>query len=433
MARQPFDLLVIGGGIYGACVAWDAALRGLRVALVERADFGQATSANSLKTLHGGLRYLQEANLPLMRLMIRERRTWLRIAPAFVRPLPFLLPTGGGKLTQHKRLLQAALGVNDLMSWDRNRAVVEGLHLPGGRILTRDETLRYLPGLAGAAAGRDITGGALWYDAQVEDTEQLLRAVLEAAVQHGAAAANYTEVSGFLQENRRVHGVQVIDRLSGQRYQISATLVVNCAGAWSDQLLAQVSGVSAGPTFHLSTAINLVTRQILPDVAAGLPSRWRGRSRTLFVAPWRDCSLVGTWHAPYMGRTPDYQVDEATIGECLAEINAAYPGACLSRQDVRQVHMGYLPMDPASPDEVRLLRKSMIRDHAQTERVEGLLSVIGVKYTTARHTAACAVDAALRKLRRPHVPCATAHTPLGGRAAGGSDLPQEEERYTREF
>jgi glycerol-3-phosphate dehydrogenase len=228
-----------------------------------------------------------------------------------------------------------------------------------------------------------------------------------------------------------VRGVEVIDRLNGQRYQISATLVVNCAGAWSDQLLAQVNGASTGPTFHLSTAINLVTRQILPDVAVGLPSRWQGRSRTLFVAPWRDCSLVGTWHAPYAGRTPDYRVDETTIGECLAEVNTAYLGACLTRQDVRQVHMGYLPMEPTTDDEVKLLRKSTIRDHAQTDRIEGLLSVIGVKYTTARHTAESAVDMALRKLRRPHVAGATACTPIGGTAARSFDSLHEKERYMR--
>jgi glycerol-3-phosphate dehydrogenase len=156
MAQQPYDLLVVGGGIYGVCVAWDAVLRGLRVALVEQADFGRATSANSLKTLHGGLRYLQEANLPLMRLMVRERSSWLRMAPHLVRPLPFLLPTGG-KLAHHKLLMRAALTVNDVVSWDRNRGVTPELHLPHGRILSRAECLDYLPGLS----DRPVSGGAL--------------------------------------------------------------------------------------------------------------------------------------------------------------------------------------------------------------------------------------------------------------------------------
>ncbi|MFO7634008.1 MAG: FAD-dependent oxidoreductase, partial [Caldilinea sp.] len=216
----------------------------------------------------------------------------------------------------------------------------------------------------------------------------------------------------FLQAGRRVQGAAVTDQFSGDRYAIQADLVINCAGAWSDGLLSLVDGGVKAPTFHLSTAINLVTRQIVRDVAVGLPSRWQGRSRILFVAPWRDCSLIGTWHAAYDGSTPDHQVDEATIAGCLAEVNAAYPPAQLTRQDVRQVHNGYLPMHPGARGEVKLVRESVIYDHARTDELEGLVSVIGVKYTTARHTAERVVDLALRKLGRPAVPCRTAHTPL---------------------
>jgi glycerol-3-phosphate dehydrogenase len=417
MAHRPYDLLVIGGGIYGACVAWDGVLRGLRVALVERADYGGGTSANSLKTLHGGLRYLQEANLPLMRLMIRERNAWMRMAPHLVRPLPFLLPTGG-KASQHRLIMRAALTVNDIMSADRNQGIAPELRLPHGRSLSRAETLEYLPGLEGSP----VSGGALWYDAQILDTEQLLRTIVAAAVQHGADAANYAAVAGFLQNGRRVHGASIIDRLSGKQYEVEARLVVNCAGAWSDELLSLVKGGVAAPIFRLSTALNLVTRQIVRDVAVGLPSRWQGQSRTLFVAPWRDWSLIGTWHAHYAGSTPQYQWSEQTIAECLAEVNAAYPGAHLEREDVRQVHMGYLPAEPRRGDAVRLVRKSMVLDHAARDGVEGLVSAVGVKYTTARHTAEQVVDLALHKLRRPFTACRTAHTQLYT-APSGEPLP----------
>lgn len=404
IATQSYDLLVVGGGIYGVCVAWDAAQRGLRVALVEQGEFGAATSANSLKTLHGGLRYLQEANLPRMRLMIRERRAWLRLAPNLTRPLPFLLPTGK-KGSRHKLLLRVALAINDLVSWDRNRGIPPEQHLPHSRILSRSEILARLPGLPGP----DVNGGALWYDAQVVDTEKLLNAVLQAAIFRGARAANQTAVTGFLQQGRRIHGVIVTDRRDGQSYKIQASLVVNCAGAWSDGLLALLNGRSPAPTFHLSTAINLVTRQIVPDVAVGLPSHWQGQSCILFVVPWQESSLIGTWHAPHTRNTPDYQVDEATINDCVAEVNAAYPPAQLTLADVRQVHAGYLPMHPDSGPTVRLVRESVIHDHARTDQLDGLISVIGVKYTTARHTAERAVDLALRKLGRTAVPCQTAH------------------------
>jgi glycerol-3-phosphate dehydrogenase len=407
MAQRPYDLLVIGGGIYGACVAWDGVLRGLRVALVERAGYGEATSANSLKTLHGGLRYLQEANLPLMRLMIRERNAWMRMAPHLVRPLPFLLPTGS-KLSQHKLILRAALAVNDVMSADRNKGLAPELHLPRGRSLSRAETLGYLPGLE----GRAVSGGALWYDAQIVDTESLLRTIVASAAQGGADVADYAAVTGFQQRGRRVYGAVIADRLSGKEVDVEARLVVNCAGAWSDEILGLVEGGIQAPVFRLSTALNLVTRQIVRDVAVGLPSTWQGQSRTLFVAPWRDCSLIGTWHAHYGGRAPLYQWDEQTIAACLAEVNAAYPGAHLTREDVRQVHMGYLPAEPSEGNAVRLVRKSLVLDHAAREGVEGLVSVVGVKYTTARHTAEEAVDLALHKLGRQFVACRTAQTPL---------------------
>lgn len=407
IAAQSYDLLVVGGGIYGVCVAWDAAQRGLRVALVERGEFGGATSANSLKTLHGGLRYLQEANLPRMRLMIRERRAWLRLAPDLTRPLPFLLPTGK-RGSRHKLLLRVALVINDLVSWDRNQGIPPEQHLPHSRILSRSELLARLPGLPGP----DVNGGALWYDAQVVDTEKLLNAMLQAAIFRGAQVANQTAVTRFLQHGQRLHGVVVTDQRDGQSYKIQASLVVNCAGAWSDGLLALVNGRSPAPTFHLSTAINLVTRQIVPDVAVGLPSYWQGQSRILFMVPWQDSSLIGTWHAPHIGTTPDYQISETTINDCLAEINAAYPPAQLTRADVRQVHAGYLPMHPDSGHPVRLVRESVIHDHAQTDQIDGLISVIGVKYTTARHTAERAVDLALRKLGRTAVSCQTAHTPI---------------------
>lgn len=407
MATQVFDLLVIGGGIYGVCVAWDAALRGLRVALVEQGEFGAATSANSLKTLHGGLRYLQEANLARMRLMIRERRAWLRIAPDLTRPLPFLLPTGG-KLSRHKQLMRIALLINDLVGWDRNQGLLSEKHLPQSRILSRNACLTLLPGLSDLG----VNGGALWYDAQVLDTEQLLTDMLHAAIAKGTKAANHAAVTGFIQDASTISGCIVTDRLTGEHHEIKADLVINCAGAWSDALLRQINGRTLARTFHLSTAVNLVTRQILSDVAVGLPSRWQGRERILFIAPWQDYSLIGTWHAPYFATEPAYQVDEPTIQSCLEEVNAAYPPARLHRADVYQVHVGYLPVHPTENDSVQLVRESMIVDHARTDQLDGLVSVIGVKYTTARHTAERAVHLAMRKLGKTAVPCRTAYTPI---------------------
>ena len=162
LANHKYDLIIIGGGIYGACVAWDATLRGLSVALVEKADFGHATSANSLKTIHGGLRYLQQLDIKRMRESIRERRTLMRIAPHLVHPLPCLMPTYG-HLTKGRAVMALALKVNDLVSFDRNRLEDPQKHLPKGRVISRQECLQLLPNIV----REGLTGGAVWHDAQV--------------------------------------------------------------------------------------------------------------------------------------------------------------------------------------------------------------------------------------------------------------------------
>jgi glycerol-3-phosphate dehydrogenase len=421
LTNQRFDLLVIGGGITGANIAWDAALRGLRVALLEREDFGAATSANSLKTVHGGLRYLQDGNLPLVRKMVRERQALLRVAPHLIRPLPVIMPTYKGKLLRGKLVLGTAVKLNDLASFDRNFGMGPGQTLPNSRILSREETLRRLPGLETTA----VSGSVLWHDAQIQNSERLLLSIIQAAVENGAQAANYVRVSGFLRANQQVVGVIAEDALSRQTLQIRAAQVVNAAGPWIDELLADLGLAAPRPRFPLSTAMNLVTRQLVPDVAMGITGHYQQtlpdgsserRSRVLFVAPWRDYSLVGTLHAPYNGRPDDRWLTEQAIQEFLDEVNAAYPGAKLRRDEVYQVHRGFLPMLPnaADPTQVKLIREGQVVDHEAEDGVAGLITAVGVKYTTARHLAEKVVDLAFQKLERPLPPCQTDRRPVYG-------------------
>jgi glycerol-3-phosphate dehydrogenase len=414
-----YDLLVIGGGIHGACVAWDAALRGLSVALVEKGDFGEATSANSLKVIHGGLRYLQDGDLGLVRLMIRERMTWMRIAPHLVHPLPCLMPTTS-KLTRSKVAMTVALMMNDLIGYDRNKLPDPEKYLPKGRPLSRSECLELLPGLAEDG----ITGGALWYDAQIYSSERLLLAIILAAAQAGADVANYVEVTGFLGDSRGVKGIKGRDVLTNQDLEIHARLIVNCAGAWVDSVIGSPTG-RPNPMFRSSVALNLVTRQILPTHGAGLPSRYvvQGpagrpirRSRVLFLVPWRGCSLIGTRHIPFDGPPEAYRVTEETIEDFIDEINAAYPGAALARKDVYNVHVGFLPVvdGDAGTDTVRLVRQARLHDHEREQGLAGVITVVGVKYTTARQVAEKAVDLAVAKLGRGGAPCRTQMTPAYG-------------------
>ncbi|MBN1249987.1 MAG: glycerol-3-phosphate dehydrogenase/oxidase [Anaerolineae bacterium] len=424
LENNRYDVLVIGSGIHGACIAWDAALRGLSVALVEKGDFGHATSANTLKIIHGGLRYLQDANLGLVRRMIRERATWMRIAPHLVHPLPCLMPTYS-RFGRSKEIMAAALTLNDVISHDRNRHMEPQKHLANGRIISRSECLRQLPGVA--AAG--ITGGALWHDARMHSSERLLLALLLSATKAGAEVANYVEVTGLLGDDTRVTGVRARDLLDDQELEIRAELVINSAGPWVDSVLRSLKS-SMASRFRMSIALNLVTRQIHPTHAVAIPSRYMRRdkqgnltprTRLLFVVPWCGYSMVGTSHLPYDGPPGNYQVTEETIEGLIGEINTAYPGAALTRTDVHQVQWGFLPAakNDFQTETVKLVRQAQIHDHAREDSTRGLISVVGVKYTTARHVAQKVVDMAMTKLGRDTSACRTQTMPVyGGRIDG---------------
>src|SRR5687768_14476391 len=281
LADTRFDVLVIGAGFYGVTTAWDAAQRGLSVAVIDQDDFGAATSFNNLKTLHGGLRSLQGLNFQQARLFIRERRALARIVPHLVRPLPFVIPT-----TRHPRrsklLMRIGLAMNDAVARDRNHGLPDpGTHLPAGRIVSRDEALRLNP----VVSPKGVTGGAVWYDYQMQSADRVTLSFLLSAIDAGASAANYVQVTRFLQEHDRVTGVMAHDRLTETRFPIRAAVVVNAAGPWAAGLLAGLPAAAQGaPPPALSRAMNVVTGKIVSDHACG----GIANGRYLFMVPWRD-------------------------------------------------------------------------------------------------------------------------------------------------
>lgn len=417
LADKEFDLLVIGSGIYGACIAWDAALRGLAVALIDSGDFGHATSANSLKIIHGGLRYLQDGNPARVRQMIRERSIWLRIAPHLVKPLPCLMPTTPA-LMQSRPVMAVALGLNKLLSRDHSQHLADGQYLPPGRVISKATCLQALPGLDPST----ITGGALWYDAQVRNTEQLLLDLVQSAVSAGVVAANYVRATGYMLRDNRVTGVNALDILTEDSFTIRARLTINSAGAWADELNHTLNA-SPIKRFTPSVAFNVLTHQIIPDYAAGLRTQphlsTKGnaqKSQMLFFVPWQNMTMIGTKHYRVDHIQADYQVPEPLVAEFVDAINSAYPAAALKLADIKQVQWGFLPATPDNPDDshVRLVRDSQIHDHLGEDGIDGLLTVIGVKYTTARWTAERTVNLALQKMSKSALPCQTQSTLLRG-------------------
>lgn len=410
LANQTFDVLVIGSGIHGAVIAWDAVSRGLSVALIERGDFGSGTSQNSLKIIHGGLRYLQDGKLSRIRTMARERTTWMKIAPHLVHPLTCVTPTRQ-KISRSRLALRTALMANDLLSFDRNRLADPQKRLPGGYMISQEELSRILPGYD----VRTSTGAAVWHDAQIYNSERLLLEFILSAANTGAEVANYVEALTFLQRDNQIIGVQAKDVPSGQVFAIRSKLVINCTGAWIDKLLEKATLRSE---YGTSIAMNLIVDQVWSGVAAGLPSRPANGKlpQILFIVPWRNKSMIGTWHIPWNNLPEAFQMNEAVVQEFIDEINSAHPPLKLFLDDVQHITWGFLPVNKEDADKksVKLTRDGVVIDHQKKDGVSGLISVLGVKYTTARAVAEQAVDVAVDKLGIKTTKCQTEVAPVQG-------------------
>ncbi|MBI2870617.1 MAG: glycerol-3-phosphate dehydrogenase/oxidase [Candidatus Omnitrophica bacterium] len=412
-----FDLAVVGGGIYGAFCAWDAALRGLSCVLLEKDDFGGATSANSQRILHGGLRYLQYLDFKRMRESIRERGIWMKIAPHLVRVMPFLMPTYAHGPRQ-RWMLRGALMVNDLVGWDRNTGLEDpGRRFPAGAVLSREEVIQRVPGVK----QEGLTGGVIWYDAQMTHSERLTLAVVKSAGEAGARVANYAEVKGFLRSGSRIAGVRVRDHMRGKTRDISARVILNAGGPWLSRI-AGLAGIERQPV-RFTQAVNIVTKPFLKrfSLATPISGDGPGGARILCMTPWRDVTIVGTNYFSLNGNQDAREVSEEKIQTLIDAVNDGCPGA-ITRDDVLGVQSGLLPL--ASNGDARgsmgLMSAYSITDHT-AEGLEGFISVLGVKYTTARDVAAKTVDRAVKKLGRSGLRSSSHKTSLAGGSIGHLD------------
>ena len=406
LSRDTFDLLVIGGGITGACIARDAALRGLSVALIEKNDFAHATSAHNSKLIHGGLRYLRNLEFSLVRESLKERRIWQRTAPHLVRPLRFLVPLSNGGW-RSRATLAAGLSLYDLLSYDRGWLDDPAQRLPGHRWLDRNAALAEEAMLDGPR----FEGAYFYSDAQMYAPERLAwECVLDAGL-HGAAAANHLEAETLLLRNGRIGGATVRDTLDSSHFDIRANLTVLAAGPWADIFLSRA--LSGAPRHRLvrSKGIHL----IVPAMTRGYALTVATAAGHFFVLPWRGHSILGTTDTAFEGSPDEIDVDESEIANFLATVNRHLPAAKLDRADVRYVYAGLRPLvDDGTGNTYGASRRAELIDHAATDQVDGLMSVIGGKWTTSRNLAARVVTYALARSGKPARTCVTAHTPLPG-------------------
>jgi len=395
-----FDVIIIGGGINGAGIARDAALRGLRVALVEQEDFCSATSRWCSRLIHGGLRYLEFAELGLVRESLAERETLLRIAPHLVRPLRLLIPLYAGA-RRGPLTVRAGMTLYDLLSL--------GKSLPAHRMLGREAALAGLPGLA----AQGLRAAASYYDAQVEFPERLVLENLLDAAAHGAQLHSYTRAERLLVEGGRVIGVVVRDLRRGSTDTLSAPLVVNAAGPWVDQLVGRLPGRRPAPLIGGSRGSHIVV-DALPGLGESACYAEAGADgRPFFIIPWNGMTLIGTTEVAYPGDPGQAVAEAGEVDYLLAETSRLFPQARLDRTAIHYTYAGVRPLPRAAgKDQAAITRRHHIRHHRLLAR--GLYSVIGGKLTTYRHLAEQVVDRLARRARRDTARCQTARAALPG-------------------
>lgn len=418
LTEKEFDLVIVGGGIFGICAAWDASLRGLSVALVERGDFAHSTSANCFKIVHGGMRYLQHADLPRIRESSHERNALLRNAPHLVHPLPIVVPTYGHGL-RGKEILRAGLLAYDLITFDRNRGITDPQRrIPPGQIISRQECLKMFPGLE----EKGLTGAAIFYDGQMHSPARLAFSILKSAVNVGANATNYLEVTSFLQSGDRVHGIKARDKLTGNELEIQGRVVLNAAGPWAEHLLKLQTGLRLNSELAYSRdAYFVVSRRLIKHYALAVQGRTNDPDailsrgcRHLFIVPWGSYTLIGVWHVVHRGEPDEFTVTEEDLQEFLDEINEAYPPLALTLKDISMWNAGLTLFgdNEAGAENLSYGKRSQIIDHAKDHRVQGLVTLIGVRYTTSRSVAEKAVDLVFKKLGKKPQASTTSDTPI---------------------
>ncbi|MGD0210152.1 MAG: glycerol-3-phosphate dehydrogenase/oxidase [Desulfomonilia bacterium] len=402
------DIIIIGGGITGAAVAYEAASRGLKTALVEKKDFACATSAATSKLIHGGLRYLANAEFGLVRESLKERRTLENIAPNFVYPIPMMMVHDTVCPKNNAMEIGIGLRIYDALSYDRNRTWDKGKKIPPHRKISTSEALVLEPGIF----AQGMKGASVFYDCANIFPERLTLAFIKSAVHHGAKVANYARVEGFIMnDNGKIEGVTVRDLLRGSLQELKAKLVINCAGPWADILLGLARQGTASGTLKRSEGIHIITKKI---VNSHVVSYMTKEARHFFMVPWRGHNLIGTTDQPFTGNPDEYRVTRKSIEGLIDDVNTTLGSEVVGYDDILYTYGGLRPLvEDESADTYGTSRRYEIYDNA-VDDLQGLITVEGGKFTTSRNLAEKAVDLMEKKLGIRHTVSQTAKRYLWG-------------------
>ncbi len=384
-------MIVVGGGITGAALAYEASSRGLKVALFEKGDYGAATSSATSKLIHGGLRYLKNMELSLVRESLKERKTLSNIAPNFIYPVPFMIPTYKSGKTG-KIILGMGLLMYDILAFDKKQTNDPSKKIPNFRSLSLEETRN----MENIVPTKDLSGALVFYDYQNIFPERLTLSFLKSAENQGAKLSNYATVTGFLKKGGKIQGVTVKDLITGTISHFSAPLVVNCTGPWADQTIQTAAGKKTQHSIRRSEGIHIITRKLTSVHAV---SQVTANERHIMVIPWRNHSLIGTTDKEFLGNPEDYHVTKESILELLKDVNENY-AVNLKYEDVLFYYGGLRPLaDTASENSYESSRKYEIYDNTD-EGLDGMITVEGGKYTTSRQLAENVMELVLQKLNK---------------------------------
>ena len=396
-------------------------MQGLKVALVEKVDFCHGTSGHHFKMAHGGIRYLQHADIVRTRESSHERSALLRIAPHLVRPMPILIPTyGNGK--KSKLLLRTGALVYDLLTFDRNQGLQIENRIPNARSISRNKILSLFPGIA-----RDgLTGGVCFCDGQIYNPPRLIISVLRTAAAYGAVVANYSPVTKFRRKGNRVTGLVIRDKLENKDVCINSRYVLNAAGPWAARLLKEETGIRLNhpPTFSRDLAF-VVNRKPSNDFALAFATQAKDSDslldrggRHLFCVPWRGYTLFGVWHKVHNKTPEEIQVTKEELTAFVAELNDGYPGLNLQFEEIMMVNTGltlYGDESEQKNEDMSFGKRSLLIDHKKDHGIEGIATLIGVRATMGRKMAETAIRHIVRKLgKRTNDTVNTAETTIYG-------------------
>jgi glycerol-3-phosphate dehydrogenase len=399
MADAPYDVAIIGAGINGAGIARDAALRGLRVVVIEQDDLCSGTSAASSRLIHGGLRYLEFGEISLVFESLRERIVLRRIAPHLVKPLRITIPIyASGR--RSRWLIRLGMIAYDLLS--------VGKSVAGHDMLDRAAILEAEPGLASDG----LVGAARYFDAQIEFAERLVLENLLAARSAGANILTYHRVTRINIEAGEVESLDCVDLVTQQMRRIAARCIVNAAGPWVDSVLA-VAGAEARRLIGGTKGSHIVVGKFAGAPRDAFYVEAAADGRPFFIIPWNDQYLIGTTDSRFDGDPGAVRASRDEVDYLLAETNRVFPAAKLGVSDVHFSYAGVrpLPKQDRGP-ESSITRRHIIRRHKKFAR--GLLSIIGGKLTTYRNLAEQTVDRIAKQLGRRLPGCRTRDTLLPG-------------------